>query len=150
VIFNNNKEYNRSEIITANENIEFNKTQFWNSMDYIIIDNPVKDDVYIPGFIKLPGYYLSLYNSSTKIIEEIFILSKEIPKNYYDSLAYHIETTRLKAVDAKKRKVRSGHLWNKYYEILGSFTSPVDLYYSNRLIRKKSFDYGYASTVHKS
>ena len=40
--------------------------------------------------------------------------------------------------------------WKEYYEINNSFTTPFNLYYDNRLIRKKSFDYGYASTVHKS
>lgn len=151
VLFNSENEYNRYEFITGNENLEFNNTKFWNSMDYVIIDEPVESEILIPGFIKLPGYYLNLYNSSLKLIEEVFILSKNIPKNYYDSLAFHIETTRLKAIEAKQRKSRNSRfIWKKYYEIIGSFTSPIDLYYSNRLIRKKSFGYGYASTVHKS
>jgi ATP-dependent exoDNAse (exonuclease V) alpha subunit len=34
--------------------------------------------------------------------------------------------------------------------MLGSFTTPIDLYYDGRLIRKKSFDYSYALTAYKS
>ena len=33
---------------------------------------------------------------------------------------------------------------------MGSFASPIDLYYDNRLIKKKSFGYGYAMTIHRS
>ncbi|MDA3855105.1 MAG: AAA family ATPase [Candidatus Woesearchaeota archaeon] len=151
LLFGDKKEYNKLEILTGRENLSFNKTKFWNSMDYIIADEPRPSEVFIPGFLKLPGYYLNLYNASTKNIEEIFILSKQISKDYLDSLAYHIEITRLKAVDAKKRRSRQASmLWKEYYKLIGSFTSPVDLYYSNRLIRKKSFDYGYAITTHRS
>jgi hypothetical protein len=150
VLFGAEKEFNQFETLTSTENFEFNKTKFWNSMDYIITDPPKQGEVLIPNFIKLPGYYLTLYNASTKSLEEIFILSKKISKDYYNSLAYHIETTRLRAIDAKKHRTRmSSKLWGVYYKLMGSFTTPQDLYYSNRLIRKKSFTSGYASTVHK-
>lgn len=151
LLFGDKKEYNKLEILTGCENLSFNNTKFWNSMDYIIADEPRQAEVLIPGFIKLPGYYLNLYNASTKEIEEVFILSKKISKDYLDSLAYHIEITRLKAVEAKKiRSKQASMLWKEYYKLIGSFTSPVNLYYSNRLIRKKSFDYGYAITTHRS
>jgi ATP-dependent exoDNAse (exonuclease V) alpha subunit len=151
VFFNNTNEYNRFEFLTGTENFEFNNITFWNSMDYVITDDPREGEVLIPDFIKLPGYYLNLYNSSNTCIEEVFILKRDIPKDYLDSLIYHIETIRLQAVDASKYKSRASKvLWGKYYQIMKSFTSPIDLYYSNRLIRKKSFDYGYSSTVHKS
>jgi ATP-dependent exoDNAse (exonuclease V) alpha subunit len=150
ILFPNN-EYNKFEFLTGTENLEYNNTKFWNSMDYIISDTPRKADVFIPGFICLPGYYLNLYNSSSKILEEVFILTKEIEKDYFDSLAYHIENVRIEAVVAKqKRNPHASKLWKEYYKLINSFTSPVDLYYSNRLIRKKSFDYGYASTTHRS
>lgn len=145
------EEYYKSEFLTGCENLEFNGTKFWNSMDYIIADNPIKKDSYIPGFINLPGYTLNLYNSANKQLEEVFILSKDISKDYFDSLAERIEVTRLNAVEAKlSRKPTSSKLWKDYYKLVGSFTSPIDLYYSNRLIRKKSFSYGYATTIHKS
>ena len=34
--------------------------------------------------------------------------------------------------------------------MINSFTTPIDFYYDGRLIRKKSFDYAYAVTVHRS
>ena len=38
----------------------------------------------------------------------------------------------------------------KYYKLYKSFTTPFDLCCDNRIIKKKSFEYGYACTVHKS
>ena len=57
----------------------------------------------------------------------------------------------MKAIEAKQqRSRRASFLWKDYFNILGSFASPIDLYYDGRMVRKKSFDYGYAMTVHKS
>jgi len=151
VLFGNVEEYYKFEFLTGCENFEFNGNKFWNSMDYIIVDTPKKVDTYIPGFIHLPGYKLNLYDSSNKCTEEVFMLSKDISKDYFDSLSNHIETTRLQALDMKLRKnPHSGKKWKEYYEIVNSFASPIDLYFDNRVIKKKSFEGGYASTVHRS
>ena len=34
--------------------------------------------------------------------------------------------------------------------MVNSFACPFDLYYGNRVIKKKTFSYGYAQSVHKS
>ena len=120
-------------------------------MDYVVVDDPIKIDINIPHFINLPGFKLNLYDSSSKTSEEILILDKEISSDYLNSLAQLIERTRLEAIDLKIKKSKYSYVkWKEYYEINNSFTTPFNLYYDNRLIRKKSFDYGYASTVHKS
>ena len=151
LLFGKEQEYNKLEFLTGYENIKFNNYDFWNSMDYIIADEPKKQDVLIPGFIFLPGYKLNLYDSSEKKCSEIFMLSKEISKDYFESLAAHIEETRLDAIDLKQKKSRlSGKKWGEYYKIIESFTTPIDLMYNNRLIRKQSFGGGYAMSTHKS
>ena len=38
----------------------------------------------------------------------------------------------------------------KYFDTINSFASMFDLYYDNRVIKKKTFNYGYAISVHKS
>ena len=54
-------------------------------------------------------------------------------------------------MEAVNAKYKSRSLaWKKYYQIYNSFTTPKDLFYDNRLIRRKSFDRGYSTTVHKS
>jgi len=151
VLFGNKSEYDLFGTITGTENLEFNGTKFWNSMDYIIIDKPIKVPIAVPGFITLPGYKLNLYNSSNKRREEVCIISKDVNKDYLDSLAMFIEDVRVDAIHSKGRNNRrASMLWKNYYNILKSFTTPFDIYYDGRLIRKKSFDHGYAVTVHKS
>ena len=56
----------------------------------------------------------------------------------------YIEKLGIDCNDEKLNKLK------KYYEMLGSFTTPIDLYYDGRLIRKKSFDYSYALSTHRS
>lgn len=151
ILFGAEKEYHKFEFLTGFDNIEYSYSKFWNSMDYIIIDEPIKKDMAIPNFATLPGYLLNLYDSSSEYASEVFILSKEINIDYLTSLSNTIESLRLDAIEAKKRGFRnSSKLWHQYYRTMESFATPVDLYYENRLIRKKSFDYGYALTVHKS
>lgn len=145
-------EYNQFEFLTGYENLEFNGVKFWNSMDYIIVDPPKKTDIGIPGFLTLPGYELTLYDSVYKSSCPILILSRDISNDYLQALASLIEEIRLRAINLKSsgRLQLASKMWREYYELIGSFTTPVDLYLDNRLIRKKSFDYGYACSAHKS
>lgn len=120
-------------------------------MDYIISKDPVNININIPNYKSLPGYRLTLYDASNKIESDINILDINIPESELSELSKFIECIRLDAIEAKKRRVKgAGKIWADYYKVLESFTTPVDLYYDNRLIRKKSFDYGYACTSHKS
>lgn len=151
ILFGGHSEYNNKGLLTSYANTEFNHNKFWNSMDYPIVGNPVKLDVHIPGFVSMPGYRLKLYDSINDFNSEVVILSKEIDPDHYIALAAHIENVRINAVNLKKnRSMGSSKAWQFYYRIMESFTTPVDLYYDNRLIRQKSFDRGYASTIHKA
>lgn len=151
-LFPEDNQYNNGEFLTARENMSFGFNKFWNSMDYIVNEEPKKIDISIPGFIPLPGYKLSLYDSSDKISTNILILDKEIDDSYQVSLAAMIDNVRQSAVEAKQRKdwYKSKMAWKNYYKIIESFTTPFDLIYDDRLVRKQSFDYGYACTIHKS
>ena len=151
LLFDSDNEYNKFEFLTGYENLEFNMFNFWNSMDYIIIDEPEKIDISIPNFMKLPGYKLNLYDSSSKNSGEINIISRNINPDYLNSLSALIEITRIEAIELKQRKSRGSSLkWKEYYKLIESFTTPIDLIYNNRVIRRKSFDYGYALSIHKS
>jgi exodeoxyribonuclease-5 len=151
VLFGTEQEYYQSEFLTCYENLEFDGLNFFNSMTYIVADKPEKTDILISGFIKLPGWKLNLYDSVTKHCSLVSIISRTVEKDYIDSLAQFLETLRINAIQTKYSDRRaSSQLWKQYYQALNSFTLPTDLYYENRLVRRKSFDYGYASTVHKS
>lgn len=151
-LFPGDAQYYNKEFLTARENMNVSFNKFWNSMDYVIDKEPVKQDIKIPGFVTLPGYKLSLYDSADKISSNVNILCKNIDETYYESLAAYVDGVRQSAISARNRKdwFKSKEGWKKYYKIMESFTTPVDLMWDDRLIRKKSFDYGYATTVHKS
>lgn len=145
ILFGDSEEYYKFEILTGYENITFNDYQFYNSMDYII-QNIQPVDIIIPNFQKLPGFELSLSDSGE--LRTVSILSKKIPDETYQNLAYVIEALRLDALNARNGYAKS-KCWKRYFETINSFTSPRDLYFDNRLIRSKSFSKGYACTVHK-
>ena len=149
-LFSNENEYNPGDILTAYENGEYQGSEYYNSMDYIIIDEPVKCVKTLPNFGEISGFDIKLWDPYFESVFKVFIISRDNPKEIFDALAFNIEKIRLQAIDAKKRKLRvSSKYWRMYYDLIHSFASPIDLYFDNRLIRKKSFDYGYAMTVHK-
>lgn len=150
-LFPEGNEYNKGEFLIGCENLEFNKSKFFNSMDYIVVSEPVKTDIFIPNFGRLPAWRLELYDSLMKKSNYVSILSKDISSDYMDSLACKIEDYRLQAVSwSSINKAKARFYWKAYYDMFNSFTTPVDFYYDGRLIRKKSFDYSYAITTHKS
>lgn len=150
-LFGTDKEYYRGEFLIGMENLEFNHTKFYNSMDYVIVSEPTETTIYIPNFGELPGIRIELYDSLSKTSENISILSKNISKDYIEALTCKIEDYRQQAVSwSSINKAKGSYYWKKYFAMMGSFTSPVDLYYDGRLIRKKSFDYSYAITSHKA
>lgn len=152
LLFSNENEYNKGEFLTAYENLDSSMT-ICNSMDYIIASDPVKIDIRIHKFgVSLPGYSLELYDSFFDRSGNIRILSREIDESYFLQIADFIEDIRLDAIDLKKRGwfKKSKMRWVDYFNAMDSFTTPVDLYLGNRLVRSKSFDYGYAISTHKS
>lgn len=151
VLFPGEEEYYENEILTAYENFSYGWVNCFNSMDYII-DAPLqKREKMIPNFTILPGYIISLYDVAEKESGEIFILSKDTPTRDLMDLANLIEKTRTEAIILKQSKKREASLkWKEYYDIINSFASPFNLFYEDRVVKKKTFDYGYASTIHKS
>lgn len=145
------EEYYKNEFLTCTDTTTVGWSQFWNGMDYIIVEEPVKTTIYIPEIGEFPGYNLEVYDSSNKVNLTFSILSKNMSMNQFNYLCKTIEDIRQSAVIAKNKKSReSGNLWKKYFRIMESFTTPIDLYYENRLIRKSTFNYGYAITLHRS
>lgn len=147
-LFGDGSLYHKGEILTAYENLETPLGTFWNSMDYIITSKPVAKKINIPNFGSLFGYSICLYDTGNKSNTYVDILSPELPESDFEELAASIEDIRLTAIDATGKY--KNKCWSKYYKMMESFTTPKDLYFDGRLIRKKSFDRGYATTVHKS
>ena len=148
---NNTEEFNKGEILVGTDNFEFDGFKFYNSLDYVIKNDPIKTKVLVPHFGEIVnGYRLDLYDSVYKVTNSIFLLSRNNDSKKLMRLANFIETTRLKAISLKKEKRKAAVVWRKYFDTINSFASMFDLYYDNRVIKKKTFNYGYAISVHKS
>ena len=148
---NNIEEFNKGEILVGTDNFEFDGFKFYNSLDYVIKNDPIKTKVLVPHFGEIVnGYRLDLYDSVYKVTNSIFLLSRNNDSKKLMRLANFIETTRLKAISLKKEKRKAAVVWRKYFDTINSFASMFDLYYDNRVIKKKTFNYGYAISVHKS
>jgi len=94
---------------------------------------------------------LTVYDSLNEINSTFKILSPSLTIQEKELIGYSIESIRIQAINLKfSDRKASSKLWKDYYQIIASFTCPFDLYYDNRLIRKKTFDLGYAVTLHKS
>ena len=94
-----------------------------------------------------------LYDVVDNVNRQVFILDIDnINPDYLDSLAQTIENIRIDAISAKNRgnRTASKFLWRKYYDIMKSFATPIPLMFDNRVVKARTFTYGYAITVHKS
>lgn len=148
-LFNKPKEFEIGEFLTGYDNCEYNPTgmNITNSNDYQIV-NAYDTHVTIEG-LDLKGWLLRLYDFETESINDVFVLSKNNDKDILEKLAFLIENIRTDAIKSKDIKVRR-ILWKRYYKIIGSFITSFDLIHDDRVIKKKSIDYGYALSVHKS
>lgn len=150
-LWNDDIPYHKGEFLTSYENADFEGTMFYNSMDYIVDNNPEESEFELPHFCcKIKGYLLDLYDSYDKYSKEVIILSQSNPDSIFENLAGTLEAIRFRAIESKGySSYKSASYWKQYYELLHSFVTPKALIYDGRVIRKKSFDYGYASTSHK-
>lgn len=144
--------YYKHEFLTCHDNLEFGGVKFYNSMDYVITEEPKETSIIIPKLpIKtLPGWKVTLYDSLSKSCSFVSIISPDLDCKSRAILAETIESIRLTAIEVGKiSKLKSKQYWKDYYQMINSFTTPFDIFFDNRLIRKRSFSYGYASTIHK-
>ena len=66
--------------------------------------------------------------------------------------AYMLEDMRKRASEAKKNKNGSAakHFWSCYYSMLQAFAVDSDICIGEQVVKKKTFNYGYAITTYKS
>ena len=60
-----------------------------------------------------------------------------------------IESIRMEAVSLPKGRKRALK-WKEYYEIINSFATPVNITFDNRIVKSRTFNYGYAITAHRA
>lgn len=136
-IYPTNAEYQIREVLTGYDTCNIGNHTIENSKDYIV-KNIVKTNLY-----SLPAYIMNISDGLNEFT--IRILARECPEEPLKKLADNIEKLRLKAVKSKKKLD-----WKKFYDLYNSFLLPFDLYYENRVIKRKSLDYGYCISAHRS
>ena len=150
-LFPGNNLFNVGEILTFYDNFSYNNFNFWNSMDYVVKEISPLETKFIKNFGNITGYTLFLKDYLENINMPIFVIDPNIPKNIIKELAYKIESIRNSALEYKYiDKKKSAAYWKDYYELFNSFAVMEDLYCDNRVVKKATFKYGYATTIHKS
>lgn len=140
LVFNDREEYHFGEILTGYDSCSYKSKGFVeNSADYLVRE--VNDTT----FQGLKSYKLTLYDPIRNNDFEVLILSRYNSSYDFYKLSLKIEKMRVKAVKSKSSKD-----WRIYYQFQESFLSPIDLVYDNRVIKRKSLDYGYCISAHKS
>lgn len=151
LIFNRTKElfqvgdivtgYDTCEL-TSKNNVQF---QFENSVDYIVTE--CNQDIRTVCNVTLCGWRITLYNTiSGEYLSDVFVLDSKLNRvNVIPLLCNNLEKTRLKAIEQKSNKT-----WLYYFNEISKFLTFDNLKIQNRVIKKKSIDYGYCITVHKS
>lgn len=143
-LFGNKNLLNVGEILMAYDNYKVGKYDIVNAMDYIVEDIS-HEDIVIPYYRQVDGYQITIYDEYNRIS---FIVPLISPEESNIDLAYCIDSMRVRAINAQGRN--KGLFWRKYYQMLESFCTFVPLMLDDRCIRKPTFQYGYAITVHKS
>lgn len=139
-IYQDDLEYHEREILTAYDTYRQGLyTLLENSVDYFV--KGVKKCLIHQKYL---GYILQLQNSENNLIN-IQILSRQNPSYLLDELTNELEKLRLKAHNSKKQSD-----WKNFYNLYESFATPVDLIYQGRVIKRKTLDYGYCISTHKS
>lgn len=144
--------YHKGDILMGYSNMEYNGYNFFNSSDYIVSEKPERIKIKIHDKFphELPGWYLTLtdfYNNQEEL-EVSIVDMNEISEGIKREYAMFLDGLRINAIKAKPNVKRK--LWAEWKLAFNSCAINDSLVYDNRVIKQKTFDYGYALSVHKS
>jgi len=143
------------ELVMAHDSFTRNEQPIlYNGSEYVVVGMKYGTQQ-LPYFSKVPGYHLRLLDTvdaknkgSLECISNVFLLDPNMAPDLFGRLVHTYENMRLTAVESRgySKKI----CWKCFHELHQSFITPSDMVYQGRVVRKKSIDYGYAITVHKS
>ncbi|GHT42780.1 helicase [Bacteroidia bacterium] len=142
------QEYHLNEILMCYDNFEYNSHPFYNSSDYIVL-NIEKTTKAIPAFGDIEGFNLTLRDTIYNNDSVIFIITKHIDVTSQNRLARLIDRFQSNAMCCRKGTKEYRLAWRTYFDLVNSFACPMNLELDSRLVKSKTFDYGYAITIHK-
>ena len=147
-------DYNEGELMGYNNfdtDSSTKEPKIQNSGDYIV-KSVSKESKMMVGNVEATYVILSLRSvaGDSKKVIDIKMLSKNNPQSVFDEVGAEFERLRMEAMQAVKMGVKKGEAWKPFFTFQKSFATPVDILYKGTLKIKKTLDYGYAHTIHKS
>lgn len=145
--------YVKGEFLVGEENMEYNGSAIYNSLEYVVVDTPKQFKMEVP-FIsrRFNALMLNLYDVQEQSYLYVPIMIRSM--NSADLIHEYANMLELKrnaaiAID-KRRYMERAAAWSEYYSVLKAFASDTDIQYGSRTVKKRSFNYGYAITTYKS
>lgn len=145
--------YVKGEFLVGEENMEYNGSTIYNSLEYVVVDTPKQFKMEVP-FIsrRFNVLMLNLYDVQEQSYLYVPIMIRSM--NSADLIHEYANMLELKrnaaiAID-KRRYMERAAAWSEYYSVLKAFASDTDIQYGSRTVKKRSFNYGYAITTYKS
>lgn len=138
--------FNPNEPITMYDTIELDENDYlFNSMDYSI-ESSEPTEKYIPFLgISLQGYNVKVKLGDSYVSKPIFVVTDDTKGSEIAEIINN-KLINLYQTEPSKRDIKLF-----FDTVKDSFYSTFDMVTSTgRVIKKKTLDYGYASTVHKS
>jgi exodeoxyribonuclease-5 len=151
-------EYVIGDIIMAYENVGYKKGgtfQINNSVDYEVLSVQAENKMTFNGLggLELTGYTIQLQEiDGDGDIYEKFVLSRSTSQEIINLLAQKLVEYQ-KSLDAQVEsgELRANQAFAIYSGLKDSIMTPFDVTdKKGRVVLKKSIDYGYAHTIHKS
>ena len=151
------QQYVQGDLLMAYDNIGLDRMTgdytIKNSVDYEVIQAVPIDEYHIGDSIAgsiglspvaVSGFRVTMNELGDNKPLTYFVISRDTPQETLEQIANFLDTL------VKKSK-QDNKLWASYYRIKESILTPVDIKNAEgRTLLKKSIDYGYAHTIHKS
>jgi exodeoxyribonuclease-5 len=153
-----NTEYVIGDLIMAYENVGYQKGgtyQINNSVDYEVLSVQAENKMTFNGLggLELTGYTIQLQEiDGDGSIYEKFVLTRDTPQEIINLLAQKLVEYQ-KSLDAQVEsgQIKANQAFAIYSGLKDSIMTPFDVTdKKGRVVLKKSIDYGYAHTIHKS
>lgn len=145
--------YVKGEFLVGEENMEYNGSAIYNSLEYVVVDTPKQFKMEVP-FIsrRFNALMLNLYDVQEQSYLYVPIMIRSMNSaDLIHEYANMLEFKRNAAIAIDKRRyMERAAAWSEYYSVLKAFASDTDIQYGSRTVKKRSFNYGYAITTYKS
>lgn len=145
-------EYVVGEIVTGYSNYgkdAYENYLITNSGDYAVVSATAEVRTLMPD-VHIEGWQLTVREPGSKVNRRLFIVSRHADQNLVGILGEHQRFLYQTAQRMKKGTNEASLAWQEFFTFRDSFCVPRNYEVGTRTLLRKTLDYGYAMTVHKS